>query len=218
MPTALNFTTLQEQLRRYLERGWTAASDPEVYTQLPEIINDAERRCARELKISGFQNVTTAGFTASVAVYEKPDRWKETISMNYGTGTGNNTRNPIFPRSYEFLRNYWPDDTSTSTPEIYADYDYQHFIVAPTPAAAYPFELIYWQLLPLLDSVNTTNWLTEFAPDLLKPACLLEAAPFLKSAEAEAHWQGWYDRAASAYNGEDIQKILDRAVGTRAKA
>ena len=218
MPIAQTFTGLQADLRRYLERGWTAASDPDLFTQLPKLINLGEQRIARELKIQGFQNVVTASFTASVAVYAKPDRWKETISINFGTGTGNNTRNPIYPRAYEFLRAYWPDDTSTGTPEMYADYDYEHFIVAPTPASAYPFEMLYWQLLPPLDSTNETNWLTEFAPDLLLYAALLEAAPFLKNIEAAQGWQGWYDRAASAYNGEDMQKMLDRSAGTRTKA
>lgn len=218
MPIAQTYAALLGDARRYIERGFTSASDPEVFTQLPRLVTLAERRCARELKILGFQNVVIAAFTISTLVYEKPDRWRETISMNYGTGTGYATRNPIFPRSYEYLRNYWPTDTTTGTPEFYADYDAKHFIVAPTPAAAYPFEMIYWQNLPFLDDTTQTNWLTENAPELLLYATLMEAVPFLKNSDQIPIWTGMYDRAASAINGEDLQKILDRSAGTRSKA
>ena len=218
MPVAQTYTALLADARRYIERGFTSASDPEVFTQLPRLVTLAERRCGRELKILGFQVPVTSAFAIGTAVYEKPDRWRETISMNYGTGTSNNTRNPIFPRSYEYLRNYWPDDSVTGTPEFYADYDYQHFIVAPTPAAAYPFEMLYWQQPDMLDDTNETNWLTQFAPELLLYATLLEAVPFLKNSDQIPVWTQMYDRAASAINGEDLQKILDRAAGTRTKA
>jgi hypothetical protein len=96
-------------------------------------------------------------------------------------------------------------------PLYYADYDYQHWIFAPTPNAKdLPFEALYWQLPPLLDDANQTNWLTEYAPNLLLYAALLESAPFLKDDGRINTWQGLYDRALQALNGEDIRKIVDR--------
>lgn len=287
MPTAMTFTSLQADARSYLERG--TAADTEVYEQLPRLINLAERRCAQELKIEGFIVAVTDTFQPSLAVYAKPNRWRQTISMNYGTGddtvasvtvtaggaaylaaptvsftggggtgaaataviengeviavqvtnggsgyttvptaafsggdgtgatatavrgTADNFRNPILPRSYEFLRSYWPDDSQTGDPKFYADYNYQNFIVAPTPVRAMPFELLYWELPALLDDDNQTNWLTEYAPNLLLYATLLEATPYLKNDERIPVWQQFYDRAAQAISGEDLRKILDRA-------
>lgn len=218
MPTAQTYATTLADTRRYIERGFTDASDPEVYAQLPRLVTLGERRCARELKIQGFQNVATSAFVSGTATYSKPDRWRETISMNFGTGATNDIRNMVHPRSYEYLRNYWPNDTTTGAPEFYADYDYNHFIVAPTPDSAYPFEMLYWQNLPFLDDDNQTNWLTINAPELLLYATLMEAVPFLKNSDQIPIWTGMYDRTASAINGEDIQKILDRSAGTRSKA
>ena len=63
------------------------------------LVTLAERRIARELKIQGFLAAVTTTLQAGVSVYEKPDLWRDTISMNYGTGTGNNTRNFLFTRS-----------------------------------------------------------------------------------------------------------------------
>lgn len=211
MATTLTFTTLQEDVRRYLERGSTFASDPVVHEQIPRLINLAERRIARELKIQGFINVVTGTMQAGVSVYAKPDRWRDTVSINIGTGDQNNTRKILFTRAYEYLLNYWPDRTATDRPLFYADYDYTHWLYAPTPDEDYPFEILYYELPPLLDDVIQTNWLTEYAPQLLLYGTLLEATPFLKNDERIPVWQSMYDRSAAMLNGEDLAKILDRS-------
>ena len=211
MATTMTFTTLQEDVRRYLERGATYASDPVVYEQIPRLINLAERRIARELKIQGFINVVTGTLQTGVSVYAKPDRWRDTVSINIGTGAQNNTRKMLFTRAYEYLLRYWPDRTATSQPLFYADYDYTHWLYAPTPDADYPFEILYYELPPLLDDAVQTNWLTEYAPQLLLYGTLLEATPFLKNDERIPVWQSMYDRSAAMLNGEDLAKILDRS-------
>ena len=211
MATTMTFTTLQQDVRRYLERGTTYASDPVVFEQIPRLINLAERRIARELKIQGFINVVSGTLQTGVSVYAKPDRWRDTVSINIGTGTNNNTRKVLFTRAYEYLLSYWPDRTQTEEPIFYSDYDYSHWLYAPTPDADYPFEVLYYELPPLLDDAVQTNWLTEYAPQLLLYAALLEATPFLKNDERIPVWQNMYDRAAAMLNGEDLAKILDRA-------
>jgi len=208
MATTTTFTTLQQDIRRYLERGFTLASDAIVYEQIPRLINLAERRIARELKVEGLINVVTSTMQVGLAVYPKPDRWRTTVSFNYGI---NNQYTQLFPRSYEYVRSYWPNRDETSPPLFYADYDYNNWIVSPTPDQAYPFEVLVYQLLPLLDDSNQTNWLTEYAPQVLLYASLLEATPFLKNDERIAVWQSMYDRSAQALNGEDLSKILDRS-------
>lgn len=211
MATTMTFETLKEDVRRYLERGATLASDAVVYEQIPRLINLAERRIARELKIQGFINVVTDTLTVGTSVYPKPDRWRDTVSINIGTGTGNAQRTPVFARSYEYLRSYWPDESQRATPLFYADYNYQNWLIAPTPDAAYPIEILYYELPPLLDDATQTNWLTEYAPQVLLYATLVEATPFLKNDERIPVWQNMYDRAAAMLNGEDLGKILDRA-------
>ena len=211
MATTMTFATLKEDVQRYLERGATLASDPIVYEQIPRLINLAERRIARELKVQGFINVVTNTLNAGQSVYSKPDRWRDTISINIGTGATNSTRKVLFTRDYEYLRAYWPDESQTSEPIFYSDYDYNHWLIAPTPDDAYPIEILYYELPPLLDDSTQTNWLTEYAPQLLLYGTLLEATPFLKNDERIGVWQQMYDRSAAMLNGEDLAKILDRS-------
>lgn len=214
MAYTMTFDSLQTDLRRYLERGFTVADDPYVYEQLPRLINMAERRIARDLKIQGFIVAVNTTLTQGIATLQKPNRWRDTISI---TLTKDNVRSPIFTRSYEYCRNYWPNETVEATPQFYADYDYIHWLVVPTPDAAYDLEILYYELPVLLDDAQQTNWLTEYAPNLLLYAALLEATPFLKNDERITTWQTFYQQAANALNTEDLQKIVNRdAVRTEA--
>jgi hypothetical protein len=139
-----------------------------------------------------------------VSTYLKPDRWRDTISM-----TVNGT--PIQTRSYEYLRNYWPDEAQTASPQFYADYDYANWLIAPTPNAASTLEVLYYEQPALLGPTLQSNWLTEYAPELVLYASLLEATPFLKNDERVQLWQGLYDRCAQAFSGQDLGRILDRS-------
>lgn len=204
MSYSMTYDSLLVDLRRYLERGFTVESDAIVYEQLPRLITLGERRIARELKIQGFIRAVQTPLQVGVAVYLKPDRWRDTVSMTLNGS-------PIFARSYEYCRNYWPDEAETAQPQFYADYDYQHWLLAPTPNAADTLEILYYEQPAFLGEDFQTNWLTEYAPDLLLYASLLEATPFLKKDERVQLWQAMYDRAAQALSGEDLKRIMDRS-------
>jgi hypothetical protein len=200
----MTYSSLLEDLRRYLERGFTAESDQLVYEQLPRLITLGERRISRELKIQGFIRAVTTPLQTGVATYRKPDRWRDTVSMTVDGA-------PIFARAYEYCRNYWPDEAQTGAPQFYADYDYNHWLITPTPNANSTLEVMYYEQPRFLGEDFQTNWLTEYAPDLLLYASLLEATPFLKNDQRIGTWQQLYDRAAQALNGEDLKKIMDRS-------
>jgi len=208
MPTSLTFNSLLVDLRRYLERGTSV--DQTVFEQLPRLINLAERDLARALKIQGFINVVTGAMVAGTSVYQKPDRWRDTVSINFGVGASQ-SRTPMFPRSYEYCRLYWPDEDLRSQPRFYADYNYFNWLFSPTPEFNYPFELVYYQLPALLDDVNQTNWSTDYAPSALLHGALVQASRFLKNDERVPLWQAAYDRDLGLLEGEDINKIIDRS-------
>lgn len=209
MPTSMTFNSLQDDLRAYLERGTSV--DPTVFNQLPRLINLAERELANALKILGFVNVVTNTFGVGSSVVAKPDRWRATISINFGVGA-TEVRTPLFARSYEYVRRYWPDEDLTGQPKFYAEYDYFNWLIAPTPDQAYPFEVNYWELPALLDNSNQTNWTTDFAPNALLHGALLQATPFLKNDERIEIWRSIYDRDVAILESQDVKRIIDRSV------
>jgi hypothetical protein len=209
MAQAMTFTSLKEDIRRYLERG--SPPDTQVFEQIPRLIALAERAIAEDLKIQGFIEVLTQNLQPGVSVYQKPDRWRDTVSMQFGTGLTLNTRTPLFARAYEYCRAYWPDSAERSVPEFYADYDYYHWLIVPTPDAAYPWEISVYQQPALLDDVNQTNWLTDYMPNALLYRSLVESEPFLKEDERINIWRELYQERIGAVNVQDLKKIVDRS-------
>ena len=214
MPVALTFTSLQSTLQAYLERG-SGTTDPVVFNQFPLLINNAERALARRLKILGMNIPLVTALSANNAVYTKPNGWRRTISMNFGVATAadpaQNSATPLFSRQYEYCLSYWPDLTLTAQPQYYADYDYAHWLIVPTPVVSYPWQILYYGLPQLLDSTNQTNFWTNYAPETLLYRALLECTPFLKNDERVPVWQTFYEEAVTTLEKEDLMRSVDRA-------
>lgn len=202
MAAVMTYTSLAADIASYLER-----SDAQTIAKIPTFIMLAEQVIASEIKFLGNLTVNNSTMVQGTAVIEKPARWHKTVSMNVVI---DGERQPIFLRKYEYLREYWPDATATGVPAYYADYDYTHWLVAPTPAAAYTFEILYYQRLQPLDDSNQTNWFTEYAPQALLYGSLLQAMPFLKNDDRIPMWQAQYQQIIQTLKAEDIQRMGDR--------
>ena len=85
-----------------------------------------------------------------------------------------------------------------------------HGLVAPTPAAAYNYEVLYYERNQPLDSSNQSNWFTQYAPQALLYGSLLQAMPFLKNDERIPMWQGQYDKIISLLQNENVNRLADR--------
>lgn len=214
--TFMNYSNLVQDVTRYLERGGSLGSDPTVFEQIPRLINACERKIVQILKLQGTLEVLRdpVGLTAGSSVLTKPDRWRETVSIGYGSGANSNVYKQLFPRSYEYCRAYWPDDSVTDPaqpPLFYCDYDYQHWLVVPTPAAVFPLEANCYMQPALLSAANQTNFFTDYTPNMLLYGTLLEATPFIKNDERIPTWQNFWSTEIETLKPQDLQKILDRS-------
>jgi hypothetical protein len=198
----MTYDSLVENIQSYLERTDTATLE-----KIPLFIMLAEQIIASQIKFLGNLTVNESTMVATEAILDKPARWHKTVSMNVVV---NGSRTPVLLRKYEYLREYWPDATETGIPEYYADYDYTHWLVAPTPAAGYTFEVLYYERVQPLDSSNQTNWFTIYAPQALLYGSLLQAMPFLKNDERMPMWQQNYDLIMQTLMAEDKLRIADR--------
>lgn len=200
--SVMTYTTLVENIQSYLERDDTATVD-----KIPLFIMLAEQIIASQIKFLGNLTVNTSNMVAATAIIAKPARWHKTVSMNV---TVSGSKQPVYLRKYEYLREYWPDAAATDVPLYYADYDYTNWLVAPTPTAAYAFEVLYYERIQPLDSTNQTNWFTIYAPQALLYGSLLQAMPFVKNDERMGMWQLNYDQIMQTLKAEDVQRIGDR--------
>ena len=199
----MTYDSLVENIQSYLERTDTA-----TIQKIPLFIMLAEQVIAAEIKFLGNLTVAESTMTATNPIIPKPARWHKTVSMNVTDALGK--KQPVYLRTYEYLREYWPHQTNTDLPKFYADYDYTNWLVAPTPAANYSFEILYYERVQPLDSTNQTNWFTIYAPQALLYGSLLQAMPFLKNDDRIPMWQSQYTAIMNTLKTENTQRIGDR--------
>ena len=198
----MTYDSLVADISSYLER-----TDAATLAKIPTFIMLAEQIIASQIKFLGNLTVNTSNMVASQAIIDKPARWHKTVSMNI---TVAGERFPVLLRKYEYLREYWPNATDTDVPKFYCDYDYTHWLVAPTPADDYNFEVLYYERVQPLDSSNQSNWFTQYAPQALLYGSLLQAMPFLKNDARIAMWQQQYDLIMATLKAEDQARTGDR--------
>jgi len=197
----MTYDSLVTMIYQYLER-----SDAAVVAAVPTFITLAEFEIAEQVKTLGQLQIASSQMTLGNPVLAKPARWRKTVSMSVSVG---DEKRPVLLRKYEYLKSYWPDATQTDVPLYYADTDWDHWYLAPTPAEAYDFEVLYYERISPLSSTNQTNWLTRNAPNAMLFGTLLQAMPFLKN-DARQIFQQKYTESLQALKSEDVARVGDR--------
>jgi len=198
----MTYDSLVADISSYLER-----TDTQTLEKIPTFIMLAEQVIASQIKFLGNLTVNESTMVQGTNIIAKPARWHKTVSLNV---TVDGIRQPVFLRTYEYLRQYWNEATEEDIPKYYADYDYSHWLVAPTPADAYTFEVLYYERVQPLDSSNQTNWFTIYAPQAMLYGSLLQAMPFLKNDDRMPMWRAEYDLIINTLKAENTQRIGDR--------
>jgi hypothetical protein len=197
----MTYDSLTSTVLQYLER-----KDAAVVEAIPTFISLAEFEVAQAIKTLGQLQVAEANMQIGNSLIQKPARWRKTVSMSV---TVDGKKQPIYLRKYEYLKNYWPDTNQISTPLYYADIDWEHWYIAPTPDVAYAFEVLYYERIAPLSSANQTNWITQNAPNAMLFGTLLQAMQFLKN-DQRTVFQQKYTEALQALKAEDVARVGDR--------
>jgi hypothetical protein len=199
----MTYDSLTSTVLQYLER-----SDAAVVNAIPTFITMCEFEIAQNIKTLGQMEVVDSNMTINNPVIAKPARWRKTTSMTLSVS---GQKQPLLVRKLEYLNTYAQDVTATGVPLYYADYDFDHWFVAPTPNQAYAFEALCYTRLEPLSSSHQTNWLTQNAPNAMLFGTLKQTAPFLKNDARLAVWKQMFDEALAALKTEDTLRVADRS-------
>lgn len=217
----MNYTTLFNQIIAYASRGGSI----EFAASIPYFIEMGQQKIWKELNTTGFQKTTQLKkFQVNNATIEKPADWQETISIIYGEVDNFFINNVVlFPRSYEFCINYWPNvnlSDMDNPPLFYCDYQaggenvspYKHYLIVPTPDKEYNYQITYIGRPNLITQDNQTNILTDYYPDLLFYAAFLEALIYLKDDQRMPVYTKLYQDSLTAANNLTKDRYIDRSV------
>ena len=94
---------------------------------------------------------------------------------------------------------------STGVPKYYGMWDKDTIVIAPTPNATYEIQLNYILKDPGLSSTNTTTYISEYFPNGLLYACLVEAFSFLKGPNDLLQlYEGKYKQVVEGFSIEQM--------------
>lgn len=210
MAQYLTYDYLLEKIGEYINRN-----DAKVVDSFPFFIMLGERRVSRDLKILGSLKYVEGNTIEGLARIPKPDvRWLKTESFFLGINKsiydeGFNTKVPLFNRDSTFCSFYWPNETLTGTPVYYADYEYNYILLSPTPSTTFKYWISYYEVPNLIDDTTSTNFFTNYNPDLLVAAVLVEAFLFIKNTDTAAIWEQKYRQALASAKAQDDALLQD---------
>ena len=105
-----------------------------------------------------------------------------------------------------YLRDYWPDSSSTGIPIMYSTktaFDTGSsgttITIAPTPNADLAYQVDYIAPEQGLSSSNTRTWIDTNAPNVLLAAALYESSAFLKAPETLQLYKTQFDEAVNLF-------------------
>lgn len=209
MVAKLTYNTLKDNILNYSNRV-----GGELELQIPDIVLFALSRIDNDLQTLGQINIITGQFydpniNFSQNGLKKPNDWRYTLSFGI-SGINDDNWNQVELRSYDYLKNYQPDDTILGLPKYYSDFGYNYWIVSPTPSQNFKIQISYVAKFGLLDPSNQENWLTKYQPNLLKNACLLESSIFLRDEYNTAIFEKKYIESKTIVNEVDMLRKTDR--------
>ena len=154
---SFTYTTLKSAIKDYTEN-----QESTFVSHLVDFVKTAEERIFKSVDLEFFRKNATGTTTAGNQFLAVPDDYIASFSLSLESSSN---KNFLLIKDVNFLQEYNPNSATTGLPKYYGVYDFQNFLLAPTPDAAYTAELHYYyrptsltqsQFLLTVSSVNGT--------------------------------------------------------------
>jgi|TARA_Y100000114_G_scaffold103134_1_gene96232 hypothetical protein len=190
----MSFTlaTLKSAVQDYCE-----TSESTFVAELDTFIKEAEERILKNVSLPVFRKNVTGNATTGFQYLSTPTDFLASYSLALII---NSVYTYPLLKHVSFIRDYTPNASTTGETKYYALFDDNTFILAPTPASDYSFELHYKYRPASLTagSDSGTTWLSTNAPDAMLYGTLVEAATFLKIPEEIGQYEQRFNLALAA--------------------
>ena len=202
----MNYTQLVQDIQDYLSEDETT-----FVNQIPSIVRLAEERIYRLVQAQAIEETTTGTLTIASNLLTVPSDFISPLHLVVISG---GTSYFLKPKETSWIRASYPA-TSSDRPRYYALFDQSTIIMAPTPDAAYSYELRYIYKPPSIVTASTT-WIGDNAENALLYGCLVEGYRFLKGdkdlmAAYEANFQEAIARLKQVVEGQNRKDFYKNA-------
>ena len=177
-------------------------------TQLNLFIEQAEQRIYNSIQLPDLRKNVTGVISADNKYLQCPGDFLSAYSIAVIDADDNYTY--LLNKDVNFIREAYPNPTSTGTPKYYAIFGPQSnnldeltFILGPTPDVQYDTELHYFYYPPSITSEESggNTWLGENFDSALLYGSILEAYVFLKGDDSiMTQYRQRYEEAMNLLN------------------
>jgi hypothetical protein len=166
----MNYTELKTNIEDICENSFTD-------DQLAMFTQQAEQKIYNTVQIPALRKNVTGTLSTNNNYLSTPSDFLWSYSLAVVDGSGN--YHFLLNKDVNFMREAYPNPTSTGLPKHYAYFDDNTFIVGPTPDSGYTSELHYGYYPQSIVTAGTT-WLGEEFDSALLNGALIEAIRFMK--------------------------------------
>ena len=200
----MTYSELKSLIQDYLQN-----TEATFVADLPTIIKQAETRILKTVKLPVFRKNVTGNLTSGNQYLATPTDFLDNFSLSI---TNSSSQEFLLFKDVNFVREAYPNASTTGVPKHYALFDNTSFIVGPTPGSGYTVELHYFYQPDSLTagSDSGTTWLSTNAENALLYGCLVEAYTYMKGEpDLIATYEKRYDQALARLKtlGEGDNKV-----------
>jgi len=185
--SGFTYATLTTAILSYTE------TDSNVLTSTitNDIIENAEFKILRDIPLDAYKKQQIGSLVTGQSTINVPAKtlFVKGIQVYDSTSAATGSNSYLEKKDETYLQEYIPAETSTGKPKYYAmfggatgtsDTTSGRMIFAPVPDTTYKFKIHYETIPDGLSSSNTTTYLSQYFPNGLLYACLVEAFGYLK--------------------------------------
>jgi len=169
---AYTYATLTQAIQDYTQNNETT-----FVANIDNFIQNAEERILKEVDLDYFRSNASGTMTSGNKYLQMPLDYLASFSVAFTNSSGEQVF--LLQKDVNFVQDFNPDSTVVGEPRYYAPFDYQNFILGPTPDDNYPVEIHYYYRPQSIVTAGT-SWLGDNAPNTLLYGSLLEAYVFMK--------------------------------------
>jgi hypothetical protein len=178
-------------------QAFTEVNEATFVANIPNFVQDTERLVNNTVQLPAFRKNVVGNVTDGSPYLTLPADFLATFSvavMNAGDTQADGYRY-MLNKDVNYIREMFPYPAVTGTPQYYALFDYNTFIVGPTPDVEYNIELHYFAYPPSIVTAGST-WLSQNFPNVLLYGALTEAYLYLKGeADVLQSYQAKFEQA-----------------------
>lgn len=183
----MNYAELFETIKGYVENdfpntAWTGSDGSSTVTltsteQINTFIQQAEQRIFNTVQLLDLRKNVTGNVTLGNKYLTVPTDWLANFSLAVIDADGNYEY--LLNKDVSFIRQSFPNPSTSGLPTHYAYFDENSYILGPTPDADYEVELHYFYYPESIVTAGT-SWLGDNFDSVLLYGSLLEAYTFMK--------------------------------------